>query len=124
MAFREALARVPGHPMATVGLMAITLFSSASLTPVSAFSSFSASTRTALLERMGVANPVAAAMVQAAVLALVGDHHAGAQLCAQALSDAPPGSAGWMLPLDPLINATAHLDAWAHTLAILRHRAA
>ena len=33
-------------------------------------------------------------------------------------------SAGWILPVDPLIHATAHPDAWAQTLALVRHRAA
>ena len=104
-AFREALTRVPGHPLASVGL--------ASISPSSApFTS------------RPPANPVHVASVQAAVLALRGKHDDAAGLCGAALCHAAPGSAGWLLPLDPLIHATAHPGAWAHTLGILRHRAA
>jgi hypothetical protein len=66
---------------------------------------------------------VDAAIVQAAVLALGGKHDQAARLCADALAHAEPGPAGWLLPVDPLLNATAHGDAWADTFALVRDRA-
>ena len=105
-AFHEAMTRVPGHALAAVGLFAATS------RPSQAY------------ENRREATAVDAAIVKAALLALEGRHHDAAQLCGDALSQADPGPAGWMLPVDPLIHATAHPDAWTHTLAILRHRAA
>ena len=103
-AFREALTRVSSHPLASVGLAA----TSPSFRPNPA--SYDA-------------NTVETAIVKAAVLALGGRHEEAARVCGDALAAAEPGSAGWLLPVDPLINATAHLDAWAPALAILRERA-
>ena len=103
-AFHEALLRVPGHGLASVGLAAI---SSSSQTPA----------------RSDGANTVDAAMVKAAVVALDGRHHDAAALWGDALVQAEPGSAGWLLPVDPLLHVTAHPEAWAQALATLRHRA-
>ena len=58
------------------------------------------------------------------MLALDGKHVEAARACGDALAQAEPGPAGWLLPVDPLLHATAHRDAWAQTLAALRDRAA
>ena len=42
---------------------------------------------------------------------------------ALALTDAPPGNAGWLLPVEPLLNVRANPDAWAAALSRLRARA-
>jgi len=42
----------------------------------------------------------------------------------QACSDAPPGSQGWLLPIDPLLRVYTNEAAWAGALALLRTRAA
>jgi len=102
-AFREALKRVPGHPLAAAALGQVPSGSKPA-------------------ER-GEAMGVDAAIVQAAVLALAGKHDQAARLCGDALAHALPGPAGWLLPVDPLLNATAHRDAWAGTLAMVRDRA-
>jgi DNA-binding winged helix-turn-helix (wHTH) protein len=109
-AFQEALMRVPGHPLASIGLAA------ARRTPPAA----------ALRGRLPhpAPNIVDVAMLKAADLALSGRHADAARLCGDALAHAEPGPAGWLLPLDPLLNATANPDAWARTLAALRDRAA
>jgi DNA-binding winged helix-turn-helix (wHTH) protein len=104
-AFHEAVTRVPGHALAAVGLAAIVGPSQAH-------------------ENGHDANAVDKAIVKAAALALQGRHRDAAHLCGDALSRADRGPAGWLLPVDPLIHATAHRGAWSHTLAILRHRAA
>jgi DNA-binding winged helix-turn-helix (wHTH) protein len=46
-----------------------------------------------------------------------------AQACGDILRSAPPGSAGWMIPVEPVLNVSAHRDAWEPTLALLRARA-
>jgi hypothetical protein len=68
-------------------------------------------------------NEVDTAIVRAAAFALQGDPAGAAQLCAAALTHAGPGAAGWILPVDPLLHVTAHREAWAPALAILRDRA-
>ena len=40
-----------------------------------------------------------------------------------ALAEAPPGSAGWLLPIEPLLHVAAHPDVWTRALAQLRNRA-
>ena len=104
VAFHEALKRVPGHALAGVGVGAMSLLSDARLPRPDASS-------------------VDAAIVKAAALALAGKHDEAARLCAEALAQAEPGPAGWLLPLEPLLNAAAHRDAWAQTLTMLRDRA-
>jgi hypothetical protein len=68
-------------------------------------------------------NNIDAAIATAAVLARAGEHDAAASVCGQALAQADPGPAGWLLPVEPLLHVDAHPGAWAQTLAILRHRA-
>ena len=103
-AFEESLKRVPGHPLAMIGLRAT---SSASQAEAPRHNG----------------NEVDAAIVRAAALALQGQHAAAAGLCAEALAHAEPGAAGWLLPADPLLHITAHRDVWASVLSILRDRA-
>ena len=104
-AFRESLKRVPGHPLASIGLRATASGATASDGPPSD------------------GNSVDVAIVRATAQALKGDHAGAAQLCATALAHADPGAHGWILPIDPLLQITAHRDAWAPALAILRDRA-
>ncbi len=69
------------------------------------------------------ATTVEAAVVKAAVLALQGRHHEAARVYGDALIQAAPGSAGWMVPVDPLLNTAAHREEWAQSLEVLRARA-
>jgi len=62
--------------------------------------------------------------VHALLLAVLGKHHEAARVCGEALARADAGPVGWLLPVDPLLQVTAHPEAWAQTLAILRERAA
>jgi tetratricopeptide (TPR) repeat protein len=104
-AFHESLKRVPGHPLALVGLRAAASAASPPRAP----------------RQDG--NGVDVAVVHAVARALQGDHAGAAQLCAEALTHAEPGAAGWIVPVDPLLHAAAHRDVWAETLSILRDRA-
>ena len=96
--FEEALTRVPGHLLAAAAL---------GRSPAHTF---------------GETN-VDGAVVTSAALALRGRHDEAARLCAEALAQAEPGPAGWLLPIEPLLQPLAHPDLWGRTLAILRDRA-
>jgi DNA-binding winged helix-turn-helix (wHTH) protein/Tfp pilus assembly protein PilF len=102
-AFREALNRVPAHPLAAAMCGA----------DVSGAES-----------QLAGMNNVDLAMANAAVLVLSGKHELAARLCAEALAHAESGPAGWILPVDPVLNPLSHPTAWARTLAMLRDRAA
>jgi DNA-binding winged helix-turn-helix (wHTH) protein len=110
-AFSRALERVAIHPMARAGLAAAT----------------SANTRSATGSaggRQAAAGSIEAAMAGASPLVLAGAHDEAARLVDAALASAPPGNAGWLTPIEPLLNVSAHPAAWAHVLAHLRTRAA
>jgi tetratricopeptide (TPR) repeat protein len=53
-----------------------------------------------------------------------GDEAGAAAAIEEACLTAPPGSQGWLLPLDPLIAVHRHPEVWAGALAALRSRAA
>jgi DNA-binding winged helix-turn-helix (wHTH) protein len=105
-AFREALARVPGHPLAMAAL--------------SGRGEASDHWQAAPLD--GAAS-VEGAIVAATALALRDRHDAAAAVCGQALTHADPGSSGWLLPVEPVLHVAAHAHEWAPTLAVLRARA-
>lgn len=109
-AFEEALKRVPGHPFALVGLGVASRSSPPATLPARSCHH--------------VLNVVDLAMLKATLLALKGKHGEAARVCGDALAQAEPGPAGWLLPVDPLLYATAHRDAWTQALAMLRDRAA
>jgi DNA-binding winged helix-turn-helix (wHTH) protein/cytochrome c-type biogenesis protein CcmH/NrfG len=105
-AFQQALTRVPRHPLAKLGLGVLT--PGASMPAVT-----------------GVSAPsFDAALAQAAVLVVAGDLQGAMRLLDHALAAAPPGNAGWLLPVEPLLNVAAAPDTWAPVLARLRTRAA
>jgi hypothetical protein len=104
------------HPMAQVGLEAATNAGSNSspLSPA-VIASLRATGRT-----------VESAFAEAAsmILAATSGARQGAQLVDAALASAEAGSAGWLLPIEPLLNVQADQDAWRSPLARVRHRAA
>ena len=67
---------------------------------------------------------VEAATVEAACEVLAGRHAAASSLVLEALQEAPAGSSGWMLAVDPFLNVAAHPAEWEPVLALLRSRAA
>ena len=40
------------------------------------------------------------------------------------MNEAPAGNAGWLVPVEPLLNVSANPDEWSSVLARLRARAA
>jgi DNA-binding winged helix-turn-helix (wHTH) protein len=100
-AFHEALNVVPGHLFATAALGGDTTCPPRRQDP----------------------HTIDLAMAQAIGLARAGRHRDAARICGDALAQAPPGGAGWLLPAEPTLDPIARLDIWAPTLAILRGRA-
>jgi hypothetical protein len=64
------------------------------------------------------------AIGRAIALALADQHSDAAVLVDQALAAAPPGNAGWLLPVEPMLQVSSHPDIWASALSRLRTRAA
>jgi DNA-binding winged helix-turn-helix (wHTH) protein len=104
-AFQGALVRVARHPLASLALAMIRPDgpSTAPGVPAPSFE---------------------AAIGQAIVLVGAGDAASAARCVDQALGVAAPGNAGWILPIEPLINIAATPDIWLPVLARLRTRAA
>ena len=65
-----------------------------------------------------------AAMAEGVEAVMRGDVAHAAAPVQQACIDAPPGSQGWLLPIDPLLRVHTNEAAWAGALALLRTRAA
>lgn len=105
-AFREAIRRISKHPLARLGLSAVGISDDAfANVPEQVVS-------------------IDATVGHAIALALVGKHGEAAALVEQVLAAAPPGNAGWVLPIEPLLHVSAHSGIWASALAQLRTRAA
>ncbi len=68
-------------------------------------------------------DPVNAAIVTAVSLACADRHEDAAAVVLAALEHAEPGSAGWQLSIEPVLNVSARPDVWARALAAVRHRA-
>jgi len=104
-AFRQALARVPRHAMASLALGMISPDAPGTAP--------------------GVPSPsFEAAIGQGIVLVGAGDPESAARRVGHALDVALPGNAGWIVPVEPLMNVAAAPDVWAPVLARLRSRAA
>jgi tetratricopeptide (TPR) repeat protein len=113
LAFQHAIERVAIHPLAKVGLAAV---HSPDPNPD--------------LQTRPPENPANrggnfdTAVVRAVQLALEGAHEEAAHLLEEGLAATPPGSAGWQLPVEPLLQVGSHPDVWARALALVRNRAA
>ena len=59
-----------------------------------------------------------------AIVLVRGNRHAdAARVVYDSLVHAKPGCAGWLLPVEPMINPLARMDVWAEVLALIRLRA-
>jgi DNA-binding winged helix-turn-helix (wHTH) protein len=115
-AFQQAISRVAGHAMAQVGLAA----ASGRLT-------VDAEAADAMGRGVSDGSDVRAfdaAMVRAARLQMGGSIAQAANVVERALDSAPGGSAGWILPVEPLFHVRARPEIWAASLALVRNRAA
>ena len=63
------------------------------------------------------------AMAYAAVLVHLKKAELGVELVRRALEAAPPGNAGWLLPVDPLLGVQRDRTLWSRALELLDRRA-
>lgn len=109
-AFHESLARVSHHPLAHVGLAA-----AGSPRPSAASAaSTSAAARLSAIDR---------AFCDAAQRTITGHPSEAADSLDRAFAAAPAGSAGWLLPIEPVLHVAAHPHVWTSPLTRLRNRA-
>jgi DNA-binding winged helix-turn-helix (wHTH) protein/Tfp pilus assembly protein PilF len=113
-AFTRVLTIAPGHVSAAAVLRgeAASVLSN----PASAFAEAPADKKTGL-HRMD------AALSEAIVLARGNRHADAARVYREAVAQMPPGPAGWLLPVEPLLHPLAHREIWADALAMIRIRA-
>jgi DNA-binding winged helix-turn-helix (wHTH) protein/Flp pilus assembly protein TadD len=77
----------------------------------------------AILETLAATRPIEAAIVHSQLLAVEGRlQDAGAMLC-KALDDAPPGFAGWTLPIEPFLLQLTGTQSFTSARARLAERA-
>ena len=115
-AFDRALERVPSHVLALIGL-SLARETQAERQNLHA----RMNRRVAQLDASGLT--VDAALARAAIAVTSGGPEDAARILDEALSGASTGSTGWLIPVDPLLNVSAHAPAFARVLARLRTRA-
>jgi hypothetical protein len=104
-AFREAVARVPRHPMAHAGLAIVDDL------PLTA------------APDAGTPESIDVAMARAAPLVHFNDVAHAVPIVSAALAATLPGNSGWLLPVEPLLRVAHARDAWGPALAVLHLRA-
>lgn len=115
-AFGQALERVPLHVLSMVGL-------SVALNPGPSREAIHARIEERLQQMDEAGLLVDAAVGRAARACLASRPEEASMILDSALAAAPAGNAGWLVPIDPLLNAAAHEAAFARVLARLRTRA-
>jgi len=108
--FHHAIERVPRHVMAHAGLRLLPPDAGPPMPPASL-----ATDRAVSFDQH-----IAAAIR----LTHEGRAEEAAALIGQQLSGAPPGNAGWLIPIEPLLQVERHQAEWSGVLAALRMRAA
>jgi DNA-binding winged helix-turn-helix (wHTH) protein len=123
-AFERTLARMPGHVLAHLGLAHLGLARARALATTSPHSGETAGSLALLVERAASASVMEVALARAVMLVQSGAVGEAAQVVGQALDASPPGQAGWLLPVEPLLHMPAHPELWAGVLTRLATRAA
>jgi DNA-binding winged helix-turn-helix (wHTH) protein/Tfp pilus assembly protein PilF len=113
-AFRQAIGRIERHPLAHVGLAATQRRDAGSAGETAPTSDASA---------LGGSSPFEVILARAAALTLAGRTDEAATMVERALASAPPGNAGWLVPLEPLLHVSGNPRPWTAVLARLRARA-
>jgi tetratricopeptide (TPR) repeat protein len=109
-AFERAIQRVAAHPLARVGLLAAGA-------PASEAATDSQDSEQAQMS-------MESAFARAAQMALGHAHEEAARLVGDALAASADRRAGWLLPVEPLLQVGANPTIWAPVLTQLRNRAA
>jgi DNA-binding winged helix-turn-helix (wHTH) protein len=115
-AFERALAIVPGHTL--------TLAASSATADEATRSRLKDLFDARLADLRKADAFVDAAIAEAAYETLRGRVDQAATLVHAAMEAASVGSAGWTVPVEPLLHVSAHAARWAPTLALIRNRAA
>ena len=118
-AFQQALARLPAHAPALAGLAAALRAAGRTDEAEAAARAHRHATET-----LASRNPIDAAVAAAADDLLRGQMPAAVASLERALGAAAPGSAGWMIPVEPLFHPVRNAAAFEHVLARVRNRAA
>jgi tetratricopeptide (TPR) repeat protein len=108
-AFAEALSLYPSHPLALIGAAVV------------AGTGFDRAAEA--IADMAASKPVQAGIARGALLAVQGDPEGAAAAFDQVLADAPPGFAGWQLPVLPLLREVAETAPIRAVLGRLAARA-
>jgi DNA-binding winged helix-turn-helix (wHTH) protein/Tfp pilus assembly protein PilF len=116
--FERALALNPDHAQSHIGLVL------AFRATDSSDRAQDASARLApILKTLTDARPIAAALVESQMLVMEGQPDAACAVLCRCLEAAPPGFAGWTIPVEPLLVQLHGTQAFAATLAQLAERA-
>ena len=107
--FRDALVLYPDHPLGHLGL---------ALAGDQGFDRVEAPLT--ILDR---AKPIEAAVIRAQVLTARKDAPAAADLLAATIAHAPPGFAGWSVPVEPFLPQVTDKDVFRPILSLLADRA-
>ena len=116
--FRQALALYPDHAQSNLGL---------SIALRAAGSQEAAATTWrrahANLDTLAAARPIEAAIVRSQLLTVEGKPREASAVLCKALDEAPPGFAGWTLPIEPFLLQSTGIKALTPALTRLSHRA-
>lgn len=104
-AFEQALALVPTHVLALTGRAIVT----------NSLGKFAGRTPSPRFEF---------ALARAGAMASLANHLSASAIARDALSHANSASAGWFVPIEPLLHVSANPSAWTDVLTLLRTRAA
>jgi tetratricopeptide (TPR) repeat protein len=116
--FERALALNPDHAQSHIGLVL------AFRATDSSDRAQDASARLApILKTLTDARPIEAALVESQMLVMEGQPDAACAVLCRCLEAAPPGFAGWTIPVEPLLVQLHGTQAFAATLAQLAERA-
>jgi len=115
--FRDALTWYPDHPLGHLGLAV------AGAQPRAESRGEDFGRADAALARMDRAKPIEAAIVRAQSMAAQGRAPAAADLLLAAIRGAPPGFAGWSLPVEPFLLQVTDRTVFTPVLSLLRDRA-
>jgi DNA-binding winged helix-turn-helix (wHTH) protein len=134
-AFEQARARIAHHPLAGIALAVLdgSMDSQRALegglhggpTPAVRMDVGPAAVSSIAAADLPMGNPhgVEVSIAHGVAMTLQGDPAGAAQLVEASLSGAPPGNAGWFLPVEPLLQVAGRA-AWVPALERLRLRAA
>jgi hypothetical protein len=112
-AFGQVLERVPNHRLVQAVVAAQSMSKLTAQSSSGPGAGFSVRTDGPFDEQFGAA----------IALDLLGQTAFAAQVIDGALAGAPPGNAGWLLPVEPLLNVSGNPGAWTAALARLQARA-